>query len=122
MTNASPTTPATGPTGNGSCWCSSAEDCRCLDELAKGPRWPAVVAIVMAVIVLAACVMLAAGCAGADPALVAASDQFVNRSVGPEYERWVAERALSADEKQDRLNNVAEFRRAVEAAKRLNGK
>lgn len=103
-----------------SCWCRSVDECACLDV--EEPRWPKVLAAAAAVLVLAACVVMACGCAGADPALVTAADQFVNRSVGPEYEAWVRARGdLSEAEKADRLVNVSEFRKAVGAAQRLNG-
>ena len=60
------------------------------------------------------------GCAsdGALVAFAAAGDRFVNRTVGPEYLRYVeADDSLSFDEKRVRAANVEAFRHAVESIK-----
>ena len=67
------------------------------------------------------------GCQGVntrnDPALVEASDQFVNKTVGPEYEAYVmndpdlGEPGVTTADREDRLRNVRSFRQAVQQAK-----
>lgn len=52
-----------------------------------------------------------------DPAFVAASDHFVNKTVGPDYETYVqGDARLDDAQKEDRLQNVRTFRAAVEQA------
>lgn len=69
---------------------------------------------------LSAAALAGSGCAQdpAHQAMVAAGDQFVNRTVGPEYERYVEKDAtLTFDEKRVRQANVDAFRRALTANK-----
>ena len=58
-----------------------------------------------------------AGCAQ-DQVFVTAADQFVNVTVGPEYEAYVnADADLLPEQKVDRLQNVASFREVIRVKK-----
>lgn len=66
--------------------------------------------------------VLLIGCSSPDGAMLAAADSFANRTVGPEYLRYVeADPGLSDDEKALRRAHVMEFRRAVSAAGVVHG-
>lgn len=63
-----------------------------------------------------------AGCNGSDKLFANSADQFVNKTVGPEYVKYVqADQTLTDQAKNDRLQNVASFRKVV-AAKLADGK
>jgi len=75
-----------------------------------------IVALIAAGVALAACTTPASNLALSS--LAESGDRFVNRTVGPEYERYVrSDPLLAPDERQVRLDNVEAFRRGVVAAR-----
>ncbi len=62
--------------------------------------------------------IVATGCAPTSSILIAPMDRFVNETVGPEYELYIAaDETLDAFQKQIRFDNVSAMRAVVDSAK-----
>lgn len=67
-------------------------------------------------VLLALPIMFIAGCASSDKTFLSSADQFVNKTVGPEYVGYVTKDPnLTENDKKDRLLNVESFKKVVAA-------